>query len=611
MRWADFDLLFNLPHPKSRTRLEISIEGKPIDLIPTKAADLEHEELFYLEIPDWARAKDVITLECTFNGRLPDPQRDMISLIRSWHPKFQSGKITFDDYEVTVVMPEGQVLISTGFETEHEFNNGRARYELRAQKVKDFGIITSDRLTVIEGVAGDVSVRSYSLPDTGRWGRPLLDYACDAINFYRDEFGFYPQDKLSVMPGEKGPTGGWPVTSNVVGIHNLDKLGDEAESYARWIVAHEISHQYWGGYVVCSEFPDWLDIGLGIYMDQHYSEARSLERYSYGSYIRGLREGADTTVIQPPERLQAAEFDYNSVIVHGKGYAIISMLEQVLGEGLFRRIFDEALRRFKHRDIGVRDFQILCEELSGEDLDWFFYQWLHTNRYLSYRVSSREESKQGEAYCLKVWVERMGDAHMPIPVQATFRDGKEIVLWTNRALRMTELTFMSPSPCVKLELDSEGHFPLIYPPLDPGETAVAREISKLPWVRSGDMAKQLYERACNIGLKSEGLWYKLDLALYDGRFYDEALKALRVAQELSGDFMYTFLSMLWQGHILDLLGRRDAALELYRKVHQRLIETGFEGEARHDLYGLIFNRRWVEERLKQPFMRPESSTESG
>ncbi len=598
---------FNLPSVEGCTRLEVSTRGEPVNLVPTEATSLELEKQFYFELPESTQAEDMVTLECVFNGRLPDPRRDIVFLIGNWHPKIQGDKMTFDDYEVTAIIPENQVLISTGLETEtRSLTDQQIRYELKAEKVRDFGLIASDRLGMIEERAGDVLVRSYYLPETERWGRPLLDFACDAINFYRGEFGFYPQNKLSVMPGHKEPYGGWPVTSNVVAIHDLDKLGDKAKSFARWITAHEIGHQYWGGYVVCSPFPGWLDIGLGIYMDRCYTEARGLGTSHHGPqrfkrYVQGLREGVDTTVVQPPEKLRAAGFDYNNIIVHSKGYAIISMLEQMLGKDLFRQIFDEALRRFKHRDISSKDFQLLCEELSGEDLDWFFYQWLHTNRYISYRIASQEQSKLGDTYYLKARVERLGDARMPIPIQATFQDGEKVLQWTNRALRITELTFTGLSPVQKLELDPEGGFPLVYPPLDPAEIEVAKEVANLPWVKSGEKAKEAYKKACKVGLKSGPLWFKLGLTLYDGEFYDEAFEAFKRTRELSSEPIFIFAGTVWQGHVLDLLGRRDEALNCYQEAK----EIAVEGEIHLDQYGLIINKKWVEERLKSPFRRAD------
>jgi hypothetical protein len=600
---------FSLPSVEGRSRLKVSTGGDTVSLVPTKATSLEDEKQFYFELPESARAQNGTTLECAFNGRLPEPRRDIFFLIGDWHPRIQSDKVTFDDYEVTAIIPTDHALISTGLETRAEsLTDQRTRYELKAEKVRDFGLITSDHLGMIEDRAKDVVVRSYHLPETERWGRPLLDFACDAINFYREEFGFYPQIKLSVMPGHKRPTGGWPVTSNVVAIHDLDKLGDRGESFAHWIIAHEIGHQYWGGHVVCSEFGpglqvSWLDIGLGIYMDRCYMEARGLgmnyHRGRFGRYIQGLSEGVDMTVIQPPEKLRDAGFDYNNIVVHSKGYAIISMLEQILGGELFRRIFNEALARFKHKDIRSRDFQLLCEELSGEDLDWFFYQWLHTNRYLSYRIASQEETKQGELYYLKAGVESMGDACMPIPVQATFQDGKKVILWTHRALRVTELTFTGSSPVQKLELDPEDRFPIVYPPLDPVEIEVAKEVTSLPWLKSGSRAKEVYEKALESSLRSASLWFKLGLTLYDGEFYDEAFEVFKRTEELSSDHIYVFLAMVWQGHVLDLLGKRDEALKYYQKAKQMRIEETIQ----HDQYGLIINEKWVEERLRSPFQR--------
>ncbi|MFB0504621.1 MAG: M1 family aminopeptidase, partial [Candidatus Bathyarchaeia archaeon] len=600
---------FSLPSVEGRSRLKVSTEGDTVNLVPTKATSLEDERQFYFELPESGRGQNGTTLECAFNGRLPEPRRDIFFLIGDWHPKIQSDKVTFDDYEVTATIPADQVLVSTGLGTRAEsLADQRTRYELKAEKVRDFGLITSDHLGMIEDRATDVVVRSYYLSETERWGRPLLDFACDAINFYREEFGFYPQIKLSVMPGHREPTGGWPVTSNVVAIHDLDKSGDRAESFAHWIIAHEIGHQYWGGHVICSEFGpglqvSWLDIGLGIYMDRCYMEARGFgmnyHRGRSGRYIQGLSEGVDTTVIQPPEKLRDAGFDYNNIVVHSKGYAIISMLEQILGKDLFRQIFNEALARFKHKDIRSRDFQLLCEELSGEDLDWFFYQWLHTNRYLSYRIASQEEKKQGELYYLKARVESMGDARMPIPVQATFQDGRKVILWTNRALRVTELVFTGSSPVQKLQLDPEGRFPIVYPPLDPVDIEVAKEVTSLPWLKSRRRAKEVYEKALQSGLRSVSLWFKLGLTLYDGEFYDEAFEAFKRTQELSSDVIYVFVATVWQGHVLDLLGKRDKALEYYQEAKQMRIEETIQ----HDQYGIIINEKWVEERLRSPFQR--------
>jgi len=193
----------------------------------------------------------------------------------------------------------------------------------------------------------------------------------------------------------------------------------------------------------------------------------------------------------------------------------------------------------------------------------------------------------------------MGDAHVPIPVQATFQDGRKVILWANRALRVTELVFTGSSPVQKLELDPEGRFPIVYPPLDPVEIEVAKEVTSLPWLKSGRMAKEVYEKVLESGLRSVSLWFKLGLTLYDGEFYDEAFEAFKRTQELSSEVIYLFVAMVWQGHVLDLLGKRDKALEYYQEAKQMHIGQTIQ----HDQYGLIINEKWVEERLRSPFQR--------
>jgi hypothetical protein len=62
---------------------------------------------------------------------------------------------------------------------------------------------------------------------------------------------------------------------------------------------------------------------------------------------------------------------------------------------------------------------------------------------------------------------------------------------------------------------------------------------------------------------------------------------------------------VWSGHILDLLSRREEALEWYRKAQK----VTFSGTMQHDQYGIVIDARWIEERLQAPFKRVEAKTE--
>jgi hypothetical protein len=65
------------------------------------------------------------------------------------------------------------------------------------------------------------------------------------------------------------------------------------------------------------------------------------------------------------------------------------------------------------------------------------------------------------------------------------------------------------------------------------------------------------------------------------------------------DSLDAFGALVWQGHIMDLLGRRNDALLFYR----RALDMDAGGQMLHDQYGLTVDRAWVKKRLQTPFVR--------
>ena len=132
---------------------------------------------------------------------------------------------------------------------------------------------------------------------------------------------------------------------------------------------------------------------------------------------------------------------------------------------------------------------------------------------------------------------------------------------------------------------------------------VAFKIDDAPWKGSGAQALDLLREAGDLSDAYYRTWFKLGLILYDGGYYDEALQAFRrVGPPPDGIVIeFQFAALVWQGHILDLLDRREEALQQYRRALD--MNTGEDDYMRHDQYGLIINRDWVEQRLKTPFER--------
>jgi tetratricopeptide (TPR) repeat protein len=251
--------------------------------------------------------------------------------------------------------------------------------------------------------------------------------------------------------------------------------------------------------------------------------------------------------------------------------------------------------------MGAREFQAACEDESGQNLEWFFDQWVRSNRYLSYDIESKETARRDGMYVSRVKVKCGGTLRMPVPVEASFEDGTKMLRFTDRLADSTELVFESASPLAKVEIDPLGQLPLVVPPLDAGAKAVGEKIAALAWTGSGAEAHELFPRAKSANITDMDTWFKLAFALYDGKYYDEAMEAWHRVAELDKNPVRIFAALVWQGHMADLLGRREEALAFYTEALKR--DPGFP--IRHDQYGMKVGREWVEERLKEPFKRPE------
>ena len=105
-------------------------------------------------------------------------------------------------------------------------------------------------------------------------------------------------------------------------------------------------------------------------------------------------------------------------------------------------------------------------------------------------------------------------------------------------------------------------------------------------------------------IKTPRALLKLGLALYDFRRYEEALLVFKKRSEITiDDSEESSVSLIWQGHMLDLLGKREEAISIYMKVS----DLDVKNSTSHSQYELTFSPGvYASERIKTPFKRIEN-----
>jgi tetratricopeptide (TPR) repeat protein len=421
----------------------------------------------------------------------------------------------------------------------------------------------------------------------------------DVIKYYKEWLGFYPFRILCIIPGGRGRWGGYPFATGIVVIHGMETF-KEGEDLYHWkhITAHEIGHEYWGEWVLDPDKPRWLWIGMGIFADTEYKLARKINPEAranwMGNYLNGLRMYYDTTVDVPPHWLSRIEYDRNNTVTHSKGFSIVSALDSVLGREMFIKIYKKCLQTYGGKRLGWKKLQSICEKESGQDLDWFFDQWVRSNTYLCYRIEWQESRPEGDGYLTTVQVKRLGTMSMPVPVKAVFEDGSEQKKTTDRSLEFSVLTFESRAPLKEVILNPENKLAMLKDPLAEIFDE-AKELLGLGW--SSEKSDKVYELIKNEKITNDSIWYNLGMYLYNGERFSEALDCFTKVSCLKEEGVYKFAALGWMGLLSDLLGEREKALRFYREALK--YDTG--KPVRHSWLRININREWVEERIKTPF----------
>ncbi len=426
-------------------------------------------------------------------------------------------------------------------------------------------------------------------------GTQYLETALKEFTYYETLFGPAMSTTLRIveLPDDTVPAAWAPEVSAIASRAITEKVNYR-------LLANTVAHQWWGASVSPATVDDWW-ISDGF---ARYSEARYVEQAAGQSgleeVVKDMSVGAlayDTVPLSSAGKLDVFSPEFQSLVTD-KGGMILHMLRWVEGD----QKYDQTMRAFASQYAGksatVDDFRTTAEKNYGNDLTWFFSQWLDSTGapefktvYTVYRLGNKcAPADRCPGFRVVGQIAQDLDLfRMPVELKID-TDGKTEekridVVGTNSAFAVE--TFGKPR---RISVDPDDR--VLKNSTDVKLRASIQRGQAL--VQQGDFAGALSEfnKALDINKNSSLAHYRIADVFFQQHNYQASANAYRESLNGDGDPRWTEVwSHLSLGKIFDVTGQRERATNEYRQALQTNDNTqGALDEA----------RRY----LKTPFAKP-------
>lgn len=258
----------------------------------------------------------------------------------------------------------------------------------------------------------------------------------------------YPFPYLTAFHGDFGME--YPMITNVG--------PDEDFGTTVYAHSHEIAHAYFPFLVGTNETKNgWLDEGLVVFMPEkiqsELSPGYDVAKNNTAAFSAWSGMEDEVALITPTHYLDAKIYFY---LNYAKTEQALRMLEIELGNSLFKECLQAFIERWKYKHPTPVDFFNTFNDVSKQDLNWFWNAWYYQNGGVPDLAITSVNNANNK---LSITVQNKGD--IPIPVIISLYSNDKVVKtitepaskWQNKSI--IKLDIESPGTVTTIKLGSE------------------------------------------------------------------------------------------------------------------------------------------------------------
>ncbi len=393
-------------------------------------------------------------------------------------------------------------------------------------------------------------------------------YATTAVKeftYYVTLYGPAPSTTLKVVeiPDDTVPAAWAPEIAAIAGRAVTEKVNYR-------LLANTIAHQWWGASVSPASRDDWwLDDGFARYSEARYVEQAAGEA-GLEEVVKDMSVGAlayDTVPLSSSGKLDVFSPEFQSLVTD-KGAMILHMLRWVLGDQKYDQTMRTFAAKYAGKSASLDDFRALAEQNYGQQLTWFFSQWLDSTgapefktKYTIYRLGNNKGFRVVGQISQDLDLFRM-PVDLKIDTDGKTENKRVEVVGTNSAF--TVETYGKPR---RIVVDPDDRVLK-----NSSEIRLRASIQRGQGLtQQGDLAGALLEfnKALDVNKNSSLAHYRIAEVFFLQRNYQAAANAYRECLNGDGEPRWTEVwSHIQLGKIFDVTGQRERATNEYRQAIQ-------------------------------------------
>lgn len=327
---------------------------------------------------------------------------------RVWFPCFDNF-VEKSTYDFFITTDSTKKAYCNGVLVNETFSNGkRIRHWQLIQEIPSY--LASVAVADYSEVHYNINLLSGNIPaiiaaratDTNAVKAAFV-HLPNAVNIFETHYGNYvwPRVGYCMVPFSSGAM---EHATNIA--YPVAAIGTTA--YEAQLMAHELSHHWWGDLVTCETQEDmWINEGMATYSEMLFLE----NMYNYYQYQNQLYSMLGEMVQFGNFKEQQywpvsgvpAQYTYGDH-VYKKGAIVAHNLRTYLGDSLFFNGLKYVLSQKAFKNMNSAEFQTLLENYTGKNLSAFFQGWVFNGGYPVLVIDSAKYNNTGGSYVSQVYV---------------------------------------------------------------------------------------------------------------------------------------------------------------------------------------------------------------